>query len=190
MATRTSSEVYADLIAAGFSPAQATTMTAIAVAESSNNDAALGDVSLEDGTWGPSYGLFQVRTLKADTGKGTDRDINWLSQSDANQAKAAYDISGHGSNFSPWTTFTSGAYQKYLGQAQSAAAAAGVTPVADSGSGGGMFGPAWLPWNWGAAANSTASSFYASVLTALGALLGAGLVGTGVVVAVRPKGRA
>lgn len=32
-------------------------------------------------------------------------------------AKAAYNISNHGTDFSPWTTYTSGAYKQYLGKA-------------------------------------------------------------------------
>src|SRR4051812_4551976 len=116
MAKRTPSDVYADLVARGFTPAQAVTMTAIAGAESGYDDANLGDVRLEDNTWGPSYGLYQIRTLKAQTNTGQDRDINWLAASDTNQATAAWDISQHGRDFSPWTTFTRGTYQQFLGQ--------------------------------------------------------------------------
>lgn len=145
MAKRTAAEITADLLAVGFDSAAAATMTAIALAESGGDDTALGDVSLETNVWGPSYGLFQVRSLKGDTGRGTDRDAAWLAQSDANQAKAAYDISAHGTDFTPWTTYTRGTYQQYLGQAQQALATAlpaqnvpGPVPT---------WGPSWLPWN-------------------------------------------
>lgn len=124
-------QVYADLRQVGFSPAAAVTETAIAGAESGWDDTAVGDVRLENNTWGPSYGLFQVRTLKRQTGQGSDRDLSWLAASDLNQAKAAYDISHGGTNFSPWTTYTSGAFQRFLGPSQAAAGAAGTgtTPV-------------------------------------------------------------
>lgn len=128
MTKRSPEQVYQVLIQAGFSPASATTMTAIAGAESGFDDANLGDVNLENGTWGPSYGLFQVRTQKGQTGTGQTRDVQYLAQSDLNQAKAAYSISSGGTNFSPWTTFTSGKYKSFLSQAQAAvgSAASGI----------------------------------------------------------------
>lgn len=125
MPVRTPEQVYALLIQQGFTPAAATTMTAISGPESSYDDQAKGDIGLQTNQWGPSVGLFQIRTLKADTGKGTVRDINWLLASDANQAKAAYSISGGGKDFHPWSTYNSGAYKGYL--AKAAAAAAVVT---------------------------------------------------------------
>jgi hypothetical protein len=128
MAKLTPVQVYTLLRQAGFGPAAAVTETAIAGAESGWDDRNLGDVSLENSTWGPSYGLFQIRTLKAETGKGTDRDISRLAN-DAAQAKAAYDISKGGTDFSAWTTYTRGTYQNFLAQATAAAGgqAAGVT---------------------------------------------------------------
>lgn len=145
MAKRTPAEVYAGLIAAGFSPDAATVMTAIAGAESGYDNRVLGDTGLQDNTWGPSYGLFQIRTLKRDTGTGSNRDINRLAASDLEQAKAAFAISGGGVNFGPWSVYNTGAYRQYLGAATSAAKA---SPAGD---GDGPFptvGPGWLPWNW------------------------------------------
>src|SRR5262245_26484467 len=98
-------------------------MLAVGTAESGLDDTTIGDVALETNTWGPSFGMFQIRTLKADTGLGTDRDINALAASDAAQARAAYDISRHGTDFSAWTDYVNGAYQQYLGQAAAAGAA-------------------------------------------------------------------
>ena len=46
-----------------------------------------------DRTWGPSVGLFQIRTLKAETGTGSDRDIQRLLNNPAEQVKAALNIS-------------------------------------------------------------------------------------------------
>ena len=148
MARRSPADVYADLIAAGFDAAAATIMVAIAGAESGWDDAAQGDLGLQTDQWGPSYGLYQIRTLKGDTGTGSWRDITFLTGSPSAQAKAAYAISGGGRDFTPWTTFTSGAYQSFLGKANEAAATTpGPFPT---------FGPDWLPWNWAAnAANKT-----------------------------------
>lgn len=151
MAKLTPQQVYQLLTAAGFDPAAATTMTAIAGGESGWDTTSTGDLGLTNPSWGPSYGLFQVRTLKGDTGRGTDRDITWLSGSPANQAKAAYDISRGGRDFTPWTVYTTGKYRDFLGQAQGVS---GVTGGAAGISGTPTFsqtgwGPDWLPWNWG-----------------------------------------
>ena len=136
MAKRTASDIYATLVAAGFSKSAAITMTAISLAESGGNPSILGDQGLQTSTWGPSYGLFQIRTLKADTGKGTDRDINALAKSDLRQAQAAYAISGKGLNFGPWSVYTSGSYRQHLATAQAAAKGGGT--VLDGGTGSGV----------------------------------------------------
>jgi hypothetical protein len=132
------------------------------------NDAARGDLGIQTSVWGPSYGLFQVRTLKQDTGTGHDRDINWL-VSDANQAKAAYDISKGGTDFSPWSTFTNGSYREYLGTAT----AAGSTNVQNAGF-------SLNPSDWLSGAKNL-------VLEGLFVVLGVGLVGAGLVRAFKPQ---
>ncbi len=114
MATLTASQIYTLLLQGGFDPQQARMMTAIAQAESARNPGAVGDVALQTGTWGPSVGLFQIRTLKAETGTGSDRDIQRLMNNPAEQVKAALNISGGGSNYRPWSTYTNGAYRKFL----------------------------------------------------------------------------
>jgi hypothetical protein len=127
VARRNASDIYAAARAAGLSAAQAITATAIALAESAGDDAALGDTNLVTSTWGPSVGAWQVRTLRAETGTGQDRDIAALQSGGlARQAQAMADISGGGTNWSPWSVYASGAYQRYLGQAQAAAGASGV----------------------------------------------------------------
>jgi hypothetical protein len=108
------SQIYTLLLQGGFAPDDARTMTAIAQAESARNPAALGDIRLEDGKWGPSVGLFQIRTVKAETGHGTERDIEHLMGHPAAQVKSALSISDGGNNFRPWSTYTSGSYRKFL----------------------------------------------------------------------------
>src|SRR5205085_11165321 len=100
---------------AGFSAANAAVATAIALAESGGRTEAQGDLGLQNGTWGPSVGLWQIRSLKAETGKGTPRDASKLTDPQFN-AQAAYVISNGGANFKPWTTYTNGAYKKKLDQ--------------------------------------------------------------------------
>lgn len=193
MAKRTASEIYADFRGAGFDAAQATVMTAIALAESGGDDAALGDVGLQTDTWGPSYGLAQVRTLKAETGHGTIRDIAWLTGSDAHQAQAAYQISDAGHDFSPWSVYTSGKYRDYLGQAQAAAGVA-ATPAGDKTGPFPTWGPSWLPWNWGsdaanAATGAALSGARSIVVEGVFVGLGLALVGVGLARAMAPRAK-
>jgi len=110
----TIAETYRLLRGAGFAPDKAAVMTAIAIGESGLRPGAVGDTSLADATWGPSVGLFQVRTLRAQTGTGGSRDVRALEGSTAAQARAAFEISGGGRRFEPWSVFTSGAYLKHL----------------------------------------------------------------------------
>lgn len=188
MSTRTPDEVYASLLAAGWPTQGALTMTAIAGAESGWNDTALGDTQLEDTTWGPSYGLFQIRTVKAQTGTGSTRDINTLAAGDVQQAAAALAVY-QSQGLDAWTVYQTGAYRQYLAQAQAAAARAG------GGSGGDgpapTIGPTWLPWNWPSdlvnAGASAADNVAGTVLTgarhiaieALAVVAGLGLVVAG-----------
>lgn len=109
----TPAQVYAVLRSQGATPADATLLTAIAGAESGYNPSAVGDTTLENGTWGPSVGLFQVRTLRSQTGSGGTRDANALMTSVADQAKAALSIL-HGSGPSAWSTYTTGAYKPFM----------------------------------------------------------------------------
>lgn len=122
MAKLTPGQIYAAARAAGFDPARAVIATAIAMAESHGGDPlAVGDEDLANGEWGPSVGLWQIRTRKAETGTGSVRDISALTGSVSAQAAAAYAISGRGNDWSPWTVYNTGAYQQYLGTAKSAA---------------------------------------------------------------------
>lgn len=126
----TMAQVYAYARQAGFAPDTAVIATAIAMAESGDNPKAVGDVSLETSYWGPSVGLEQVRTVKGQTGTGSDRDISHLNNDPLAQMIAAYDISDHGKDFSPWTTYNNGKYRQFLGQATTAA---GSNPTTSSG---------------------------------------------------------
>lgn len=83
-------------------PARIAQAVAVAWAESSGNPAAKGDLHLTDSKWGPSVGLWQIRSLKAEKGKGTTRDEDAL-KNPAHNAKSMMSISAGGSNWSPWS---------------------------------------------------------------------------------------
>lgn len=129
MTTLTGAQVYQLAVGAGLSPPAAVIATAIAKAESGWNPDAVGDVNLENGTWGPSVGLWQIRSKKAAQGTGQDRDMTRLTDPIFN-AQAMADISGMGTNFSAWTTYTTGAYKAYTSQAAAAAGQATAAGVA------------------------------------------------------------
>lgn len=106
---------------AGFRGQALVLAVAIALGESSGKVNALGDKTLANSKWGYSIGLWQIRSLKNQYGSGQARDSTRL-RDPAFNARAAFQISGGGSNFRPWTVFTKGIYKRYMGQAQQAAA--------------------------------------------------------------------
>jgi len=177
-------QIYDELRAVGYSDAAAVVQTAIALAESGGDDTNLGDVGLETAQWGPSFGLYQIRTLKGETGSGSDRDVSWLAASDLNQAHGAYDISKHGTDFTPWSTYTSGAYSKFLPDARAAAAGAGAGVLAAAP---GQVGPDWAPWNWGSSLDAATARARDIALLGLFVVLGLALVGLGVSRALRGR---
>lgn len=99
--------------AAGFTGAALLTAVAIAGAESAFNPSAVGDVAIQTEKWGPSIGLWQIRSLTENyLDMEPIRDSTRLSDPYYN-AKAAYQISKRGTDFSPWSTFASNAYRQY-----------------------------------------------------------------------------
>jgi hypothetical protein len=107
------SEVYALARGAGLDAEPAIISTAIAWAESNLRPDAVGDVDLEDGTWGPSVGLWQVRSLRAHTGTGKERDVERLGDPAFN-ARAMVTISKGGTDWTPWSVFKNGRYRQHL----------------------------------------------------------------------------
>lgn len=116
--------------AAGFSDSALDIILGIAYAESdglactnrygvySTYSDAVGDLTLIDATWGPSIGLTQVRSLR-DPSSGNAADT-WRVASKLQDpfynAQAAWAISNHGTNFTPWSTFNHGTYLAYSGK--------------------------------------------------------------------------
>ncbi len=119
MSILTADEVARHCHRAGFRSEALLTIVAIARAESGFDAAAVGDTTLVDETWGPSIGLLQVRSLHVDRGTGRIRDE--LANSDpAHNARAGWEISARGTRFTPWSVFTSGAYERHLADVWSA----------------------------------------------------------------------
>lgn len=119
---KTQAQVFTLAKGAGFDDKNAEIAAAIAMAETLTYSAGVqyadfgkvGDISLMDATWGASYGGWQIRSLKAKTGTGDIRDALRLTDSAFN-AKAAFAIYQQaGNKFTPWSTFTSGAYLGYM----------------------------------------------------------------------------
>ena len=92
------------------------TAVAIALAESEGRVNAEGDGALQDATWGPSIGLWQIRSLKAESGKGTPRDATKLKDPLFN-ARSMVAISGGGKNWKPWSVYTTGQHLTRWGYA-------------------------------------------------------------------------
>ena len=141
---------------AGFRGNGLTTATAVALAESHGDSSQVGDVGLQNGTWGPSVGLWQIRSLNP--GHGTAAEQAQRDQTanldPATNAQNAYSISQQGSNFNPWSTYTSGAYQNFTNRASTAAGQVNTgTQGSNTGAGSNEFRVA------PAALTSTASDF-------------------------------
>lgn len=176
MAKRTTGEIYQAARSAGLSVPAAVIATAVALAESGGDDAVLGDTSIQDSTWGPSVGIWQIRTVKSQFGTGGDRDLAALRGNIARQAQAMRNISNGGTDWKPWTVYTRGTYRQYLDDAQAASGglSAGIDQMALPGTPGDVAGAAL------AAARD--------LLVKLGAAgLGVALLGVGLVVAVRSR---
>jgi hypothetical protein len=97
---------------------------AVALAESGGRTDARGDEDITTGKWGPSIGLWQIRSLNADKGTGKTRDevANLDPTTNAAHAFAIW----QDENWSPWTTYTWGKYLVYWPRAAKAVAGQAV----------------------------------------------------------------
>lgn len=106
------SDIMGIWIKAGGSAAAAPVAAAVAMAESGGNPNAHNAKPPDD-----SYGLWQINMIGS---MGPARRAQFgISSNSAlfdplTNARAAVKISNGGASWSPWTTFTSGAYKKYL----------------------------------------------------------------------------
>jgi hypothetical protein len=129
----TDQQVANTAAAGGWTGNDLVTAVAIAIAESGTRNPAngrrevdsdaIGDVALQTGTWGPSVGPWQIRSLKAERGKGTTRDQD-ANMHPVTNAMHAHSIWAERHSFSPWSTFTNQSYRLYVSRAQAVAAGA------------------------------------------------------------------
>lgn len=104
----------------GFTKAEARIAGAIAMVESAAvrenkpyaNTEEVGDEALANSTWGFSYGLFQVRSLRKDTGTGRTRDSTRLKDATFNCRSALTIMRSAG--WDQWSTYNTGQYKAYL----------------------------------------------------------------------------
>jgi peptidoglycan hydrolase-like protein with peptidoglycan-binding domain len=134
MTILTAAQVASQCHEAGFAGEALLTAVAIAKGESGFESGAVGDTTLVDTTWGPSIGLFQIRSLHAEHGTGSARD-ELANHDPRHNVEAAWLISRRGTDFTPWSVFTSGMYRRHLDAVRAACAAvdAGVGPMGASG---------------------------------------------------------
>lgn len=93
---------------------------AIALGESGGDPAIKSKVDKPTKVWGVSTGLWQIRPLNADKGKGGPRDETRL-HDPAYNARSAYQIfTFAGGRFTPWGAFNNGSYKRHLPVAQAA----------------------------------------------------------------------
>lgn len=136
MTTLTDAQIAGAAKAAGFTGSNLAKAVAIALAESSGNPNAHNAVPPDN-----SYGLWQINMLGS---MGTARRKQFgLKSNDelfnpATNAKAAYAIAGGGKSFTPWSTYTSGAYFRYMSRANKAAGNPDSAPGSSTGTGSGQ----------------------------------------------------
>lgn len=124
MTLMTQKQIFDLARSVGFTTAQAEIASAIAMAETLTyrngiqyaDFNKIGDVALANSTWGPSYGAWQIRSLRADYGTGRVRDASRL-QDPVFNAKSALAIF-KGSGWRAWSTYTNGSYQGYMLKAE------------------------------------------------------------------------
>jgi len=126
MNLKTQADAFDLAKAAGFTDQQAEVMAAIAIAETLTfkdgkqyaDFDKVGDISIQDDKWGPSYGGWQVRSLKADLNTGRMFDASRLPEPSFNAKAAMARFKEAGGKFTPWSTYTSGAYLGYMQKAK------------------------------------------------------------------------
>lgn len=132
MSVLTIDQVAGLVLGAGFTGDDAAKMVAIAWAESRFETGNYGDVGIQTSKWGPSVGLTQIRSLKADKGTGKQRDelANLDPVTNLRHAREIFLDSG----FRPWSTWLDGKYLVKLSEARAAVARGGSPVPAGGGS--------------------------------------------------------
>lgn len=108
---------------AGFRDAALVKAVAIAIAESALNPNAEGDVTTVNNKWGPSIGLWQIRSLQPEYLYLEPVRNQQKLYDPVYNANAAYSISKNGTDFSLWSTYVYGNYKKNIDAVAAAAQA-------------------------------------------------------------------
>lgn len=99
----------AHLYAQGMRGDDLITLAAISECESGRWSNAVGDSHLTNGTWSSSYGVWQIRSLRAQAGTGGPRDAEALAADVGHQAWAAVEV-WQSSGPRAWTCWRNGAH--------------------------------------------------------------------------------
>jgi len=129
MATLTGPQVYATALAAfnraGITGTRAKVAaaraTGVSKMESGWGTTRVGDTGLQSQKWGPSVGLWQIRSLNNQLGSGGPRDEK-ANTDPAHNADAMVSISSGGNNWNPWTVWSDPGRRPTTQQAAGAAA--------------------------------------------------------------------
>jgi hypothetical protein len=106
---------------AGFTGPDLETAIAVALAESRGDSDAIGDVALQNEVFGPSVGLWQIRSVNPGHG-------SWFDQAHRNE-QANLDPATNAANayaiqqrygWGQWSTYTGGQYRNFLDRARTA----------------------------------------------------------------------
>jgi hypothetical protein len=110
-------------------------MTAVALQESGGATGIQGDLNIQNGTWGPSVGVLQVRSLWADRGTGRARDIDrltdvWFNIESARQIFDGKRPNGSFTRYQAWGAYTHPVgnpdYLKHMDRARAGCKEAGI----------------------------------------------------------------
>src|SRR5262245_26390251 len=120
----------------GFTGPDLETAVAVALAESGGDPALLGDVNIQTAEYGPSVGLWQIRSVNPGHGNQFDQQhrdatANLDPATNAANAHAIFEQRGWGQ----WSAYTNRRYRNFLGRARNAVEAirqqqAPTTPTA------------------------------------------------------------
>lgn len=125
MAQLTDQQIAQHVVNGGFVGEERVVGVAIVLAESRGQTDAIGDVSLQTDKWGPSVGLFQIRSLNADrgTGRTRDQDANLDPATNARHARQIFLEAG--GRFTPWSTFIHDTFRQFLDRARNGVSGTG-----------------------------------------------------------------
>ncbi len=134
MTQLTDHQIAEHVVGGGFVGENRVIGVAVVLAESGGRTDAKGDVGLQTEKWGPSVGLFQIRSLKAQKGSGGTRDelANLNPATNARHAHVVFTEAG--GHWTPWSTFNDHKHDRFMDRAQRAVAAvaAGTETIAIS----------------------------------------------------------